>query len=266
MATADIQRATAEVERQFDLLYRRHVAAVLAFTGSVVDDSGTAEDLVQSTFLNAYRALGEGTRPTHPREWLIAIARNECAMHFRAASRRPQEVRLDDEHAVPDGADPRADDVAEALRQLGDNQRQALVMRELEGRSYDEIAAALELSSSAIETLLFRARRALREQIETAATCDRAQRLIAASAKLTEDERVELRAHTRTCAACAKLERRQRGLRSVLGRDASLLPFPGWLSSFFGGAAVKPAAIVTAATITAGGTAGVVATTHRHPH
>src|SRR5207248_9335690 len=93
------------------------------------------------------------------------IARNVGRMRWRQASRRPQEVPIDN---VPEAAGPPAEDlpdlaeVLEALAALTLNQRAALVMREVEGRSYAEIAEVLSLSVPAVEALLFRARRGLK--------------------------------------------------------------------------------------------------------
>lgn len=228
MGTAEIPgpSASAAVEQEFERLYRRYVGDVLAYSGSVLGDPGQAEDIAQSTFLAAYRALIDGVAPEQPRDWLLAIARDECGRHFRAASRRPRQVALDEKLAAPESGDATATEVRRALEQLGENQRQALVLREFEGRSYEEIATALRLSASAVETLLFRARRALREQLAAAAGCAQAQRLIAASGDLTEDERAHLRAHVRSCSDCATLERKQRGRRSTLNRTASLFALP----------------------------------------
>ena len=84
-------------------------------------------------------------------------------------SRRPKEVVWDERVAAPPIDDgPTADEIRQALGHLSFNQRSALVMRELEGRSYGEIGEILDLSVSAVETLIFRARRALREQLEGA--------------------------------------------------------------------------------------------------
>src|SRR5260370_14122282 len=128
--------------------------------------------------MNAYRALERGERPAKPQHWLIAIAHNVCRQRFRQASRRPTEVGFNEDLAeglVPDDDTPTATDIQRALGHLPLTQRSALVMRALEGRSYAEIAAVLELSVSAVETLLFRARRALREQLDRGLTCPAAE-------------------------------------------------------------------------------------------
>jgi len=163
------------VDRTFERIYRRHAVDVYRYAFAVLRNQADAEDVTQTTFMNAYRALERGETPKAPHNWLIAIAHNVCRQRFRQASRRPLEVGLDDDVAdhfveTEDDNVPSPEDIKRALQHLAFNQRAALVMRELEGRSYAEIADLLELSVSAVETLIFRARRALREQLEGALT------------------------------------------------------------------------------------------------
>ena len=252
-------------ERELERLYRCHADDVRRYVHSVLRNPSDAEDATQQTFLKALRALQSGTRPERPRQWLLAIAHNECLMHFRAEARRPAQVALEEaaDRAEPP-AGPRAADIREALSQLRPAQRAALVMRELEGRAYSEIAAALGVSGAAVETLLFRARRALREQFEGAAGCHDTAGLLAAET-LTETQRRFLRAHLRSCPECSTLERRRRGKLSAVRRIASLLPMPGWFSSLLGGGG-KAAVAVAVAAAAAGGTVEVVTSdaTPRH--
>jgi RNA polymerase sigma factor (sigma-70 family) len=240
-------------ELECERLFARHAEDVRRYVLMVLRNRSDADDVVQQTFLKALRALRAGVRPQRPRPWLIAIAHNECRMHFRRASRRPFEVDLElaaEAVAAEEGSES-VEAVRDALDQLAPKQRSALVLRELEGRSYAEIAQLLELSDSAVETLLFRARRALREQMETAGSCEDAQALLAAG-ELDELSRRRLRAHTRTCRPCATLERRRRGRLAAAGRRlAGLLPFPSWLPSLFAGGAggAKAVAVVAAAAV-----------------
>src|SRR4051794_32761377 len=154
----------SRADRQFERLYSRYAEDVYRYACAVLRNTADAEDVTQTTFMNAYRALERGEQPEKPHNWLIAIAHNVCRQRFRQQSRRPQEVEFDEAVAAAarDGEGPSADEIREALGRLTFNQRAALVMRELEGRSYEEIAEILTLSVSAVETLLFRARRALR--------------------------------------------------------------------------------------------------------
>ena len=165
-------------ESRFERIYQRHAANVYRYALAVLRNPSDAEDVTQTTFLNAYRAYERGERPRSPQNWLIAIAHNVCRQRFRQSQRRVDEVTFDENlgEGVPEeDAAPKADDIRRALAQLAFNQRAALLMRELEGRSYAEIAEILDLSVSAVETLIFRARRALREQLEGALTCGEAE-------------------------------------------------------------------------------------------
>jgi RNA polymerase sigma factor (sigma-70 family) len=152
-------------DRTFERLYRAHVRDVYRYTLAVLRNPADAEDVTQTTFLNAYRALQRGQEPQKPQHWLIKIAHNACRTRYLRLSRRPQEVPLEESLAelpVREEEIESVTEVLDALAQLPFNQRAALVMRELEGRSYVEIAETLETSVPAVESLLFRARRALR--------------------------------------------------------------------------------------------------------
>jgi RNA polymerase sigma factor (sigma-70 family) len=250
-------------ERAFERLYRTHVQDVYRYALMVLRNRADAEDVAQTTFLKAYRALQRGDRPRHPRKWLITIAHNTCRTRMRDAKRRPQEVSFDtqiaDTAAIRTNEDVDVRELVHALGSLSFNQRSALVMRELEGRSYAEIAELLDLSSSAVETLLFRARRAIREQLEGPLTCGEAERALSLQldGRLPTDERGRLRAHLRECGECATLARRQRARRAAL-RSLGPLPLPASLTSWGGGAAVgtgvaaKAAAVVAAGVVAAG--------------
>lgn len=152
------------------LLYEHHHGRILAFCLRRLRNREEAEDAAQQTFLKAFGAMRGGFRPTVERAWLYRIAENVCADRGRANGRR---VR----HEATDGAailemTPARDSQAiegldEALAGLPPAQRQALLLREWQGLSYREIASELELSQSAVETLLFRARRSLAKRLDT---------------------------------------------------------------------------------------------------
>jgi RNA polymerase sigma factor (sigma-70 family) len=234
-------RRPASPSRAFDALYRKHSADIYRYALAMLQRQADAEDAVQTTFLNAYRALERGERPRHAGTWLRTIALNVCREQQRRASRRPDEVPLDDDPGdlVLDPETPSIGDVLGALSHLPFNQRAALVMREFEGRSMAEIASALEVSPSAVETLLFRARRALREQLGETISCGQAEEAISAQldGAVPRDRRGPLRAHLRECDACASLARRMRAQRSAV-RSLALIPIPASLGLFkFGGGA-----------------------------
>ena len=147
----------------FEQLYRNHAREVYQYALALLTNPADAEDATQTTFLNAYRAFQRGERPNKPHNWLITITHNVCRMRWRQAGSRPREVAFDEapEPVALEHERPNLDEVLSALARLTFNQRSALVMRELEGRSYQEIAGVLDLSVGAVEALLFRARRRL---------------------------------------------------------------------------------------------------------
>ncbi|MEX0816077.1 MAG: sigma-70 family RNA polymerase sigma factor [Gaiellales bacterium] len=160
------QRAVAD--RSFERLYRRHRRDVYGFALRAVRDPDEAEDVTQTAFLNAYRALHRGDRPQKPRAWLLTIANNIARRQYRDRAARPQEVELDPE-LPSNGAewnDLVAREIQGALRKLRPNRRIAVVLRDIEGLSYAEIAERMNLSEPAVETLLFRARNELQTELE----------------------------------------------------------------------------------------------------
>jgi RNA polymerase sigma factor (sigma-70 family) len=132
-----------------------------------------AEDVTQAAFLDAYRALARGTEPARPRAWLLTIAANARRRRQRALGRRPREASLEHEPAAAE-RDVTVRELRDALARLPANQRAALVLREIGGLGYGEIAARLALSVPSVQMLLFRARRALRAELEADAPRRRA--------------------------------------------------------------------------------------------
>jgi RNA polymerase sigma factor (sigma-70 family) len=271
-------------DRSFERLYRRHVDDVYRYALAVLANRSDAEDVTQTTFLNAYRSYRSGTLPSKPLNWLISIAHNVCRQRFRSAARRPSEVALDarlaaaaDDHE--DGF--RAEDIRRALAALTFAQRSALAMRELEGRSYQEIAAVLQVSEGAVETLIFRARKAFREQLEGTLTCSEAELAISRQldGALERAERSALRSHLRECEDCSVLARRFRAQQSALKRFV-FVPLPQSLASFSGtgsgiaagsaavgaGLGAKVLALGSAAIVAVGVTTGEIVThSGKHP-
>src|SRR3954452_8621642 len=265
-----LARATS-ADRQFERIYQRYVGDVYRYSLAVMRNAQDAEDVTQTTFLNALRAMQNGERPETPKNWLIAIAHNVCRQRFRQAQRRPQESPFFEdaaEAAVPE-SDERysAEDIQRALGQLAFNQRSALVMRELEGRSYAEIAEIMGSSVAAVETVLFRARRALREQLEGSLSCAEAEFFLSkqADGELARSERGQLRAHLRECPECETLARQQRASRGAMKALLGGIPLPPSLwggSGLTFGLGAKAAAVVCAGAVV--GTGGYEAAKQVH--
>jgi RNA polymerase sigma factor (sigma-70 family) len=236
-------RATRAAD--FDRLYRRHAPSVYRYAYAVLGNQADAEDVTQQTFLNAYRAIAEGTKPRKAENWLLRIAHNELRRHFRTNG-RAIEVEFDERLAQPvrEASEPSLADVLRALRQLPPIQRSALVMREFEGRSYAEIAEVLDVSQSALEALIFRARRALAENLEGALTCTEAEQAVSRrlDGRLARREARRLKAHLNECALCVRFATVQKRQRSLL-KGLSVMPIPASLFLFRGEPAAAAAAL-----------------------
>src|ERR671938_223066 len=163
--------AIPETARATDL-YERFAPRIFGYCLHRLGNREEAEDAVQTTFLNAFRGLSRGVVPESESAWLFKIAENVCLSRHRASFRRRRVEVPGDLAAVEEtvAAPARADDelipLEDALAEMPDAQRRALLLREWQGLSYREIAAELEVSQSAVETLIFRARRSLAQRLE----------------------------------------------------------------------------------------------------
>jgi RNA polymerase sigma-70 factor (ECF subfamily) len=248
----------------FDKLYEQHAASVYRYARAVLGNHADAEDVTQQTFLNAYRSLAQGTKPRKPENWIITIAHNEVRRHLRDTRVQRQEVELDIELAdrPQERPEPGVHDVLRALQHLTPNQRSVLVMREFEGRSYAEISEIMGISQSALETLMFRARRSLADALEDGLTCAEAELAVSRrlDGRISRREARRLKKHVRECQVCKAFALGQRRQRSLLN-GLSVIPVPASLLVFRGeqaAAAVGGSAAVGSAAAV-GGSAGIAA-------
>jgi RNA polymerase sigma factor (sigma-70 family) len=249
-------RAPATVD--FDGLYRDYAPSVYRYTYAVLGNHADAEDVTQQTFMNAYRACAQGTKPRKAENWLLRIAHNEVRRQLRRNQRQAHERQITEEVAQPQSerSDPSLADVLRALQALPATQRSALVMREFEGRSYAEIAQILGISQSALEAHIFRARRALAEQLEEAFTCGDAEEALLSRSdrRLPRRVRRRLKEHLQECRACERFENVHRRYGTVL-KGLHLIPIPA--SLYLLRAKATEAAGLGPAAAAAGGSAAV---------
>ncbi len=166
-AVAVPTRPEAAAER----LYAQHRSRVYNFCLYRLRDRQDAEDAVQTTFMHAFGSLRKGVVPRAEAAWLLTIARNVCIARWRSARHRtghevpgdPQTLELVPGRAESDPLDIR--ELEQALGRLPDQQRRAILLREWQGFSYQEIADDLGTSVSAVEALIFRARRGLADDL-----------------------------------------------------------------------------------------------------
>jgi len=232
-----VSTALQTEDRAFESLYRLNRPVIYAYALSRLRNPADAEDVTQTTFLNAYTALHRGVTPRDDLQWLIAIARNVCRDRFRDAKRRPQEAPLEDWTPGAQREEPEysVDEIAKEIAELHPRHRQVILMHEFEGRSYVEISDKLGVSQAAVQALLVRARRTLRDELELGITCAQARRISLRhlNGVAVLDERRALKRHLRRCDECATfVGHRPRSLTGLLLLPT--LPFRRLGALFFG--------------------------------
>ncbi len=215
-------------QRAFERSYRRHVGDVYHYALGVLRDPLDAEEVTQTIFLNAYREFRRRSARPPGLNSLLALAHDVCRL--RGGYPRLEEVDFFAEEEFTSVAD-----VRRALGRLPFDQLAVLVMREVEGRSYAEIAEILALSVGAVETLIFQARQELRKELEGSFTCHEAELAVSREFddRLSRRERRLLRTHLRSCEECQAFARCQQAQRDAI-RALAAIPLPDTLQSFFG--------------------------------
>ena len=156
----------AGYESAFEEIFRRYGAPLRSYAASIVT-AQRADDVTQEAFTKAYLALRGTDKEIQLRPWLYRIVRNTALTDIR--DEPTPGLELDEARASGMSPDELAEQREEVsglvagLRELPEPQRAAIVMRELEGLSHEQIAASLGLSGGAVRQSIYRARRALRD-------------------------------------------------------------------------------------------------------
>ena len=156
----------SQKKRKYDLLIDSHSADLYKYACWVCKDTHMAEEVMQETFLRAWKGLDSLREAKAAKGWLFTIFRREFARQFERKRLDYQDVEnLDNTAQVPADYDARPEAFAlrNALTKLSADYSEPLVMQVIGGFSCDEIADILGISSSAVMTRLFRARKQLRE-------------------------------------------------------------------------------------------------------
>ena len=276
-------------DEAFGVLHDRYRQRLFAYVRQMLatQSRADAEDVLQDVFVRAFAALRGDSRAINVRAWLYRVAHNRCIDQLRRPLPPAAEIFEMSRRPLLDPVDEaqRRDDLKRLVADVGrlpDQQRSALLMREIDGLSYAELAGALDVTVPAVKSLLVRARVGLVEaQQSRDADCGEIRRDLLASYDRGVKASGRARRHMRECAGCRDYRTALRGMRrsfaalspvgaGPLALAAKLLGIGG--ASAGGGAAAagggggavlaggaasatacKVAAVVCATAITAGG-------------
>ena len=257
-------------DEAFGIIHDRYRPRLFAYARQMLSGSRSdAEDVLQDVFLRAYHALRADRRPIALRAWLYRVAHNRCIDQIRRPTPPPEDV-YELNRGVP--SDPmaeaeRREDLRRLIadvRALPDQQRSALLMREMEGLSYNDLAEALGVTVPAIKSLLVRARVGLVEAIEARDTaCVEIRTDLASAFDRGVRASGRSRKHLRECAGCRDYRTALRGVEKQLN---GLAPASGPLTAIakvlgIGGASSGAAAGGGAAILSGGAGAAAGGTT-----
>ena len=259
---------------------QRYQPRLLAFCRHMLGSQEDAEDVLQEVFAASFNALCADERAINVRPWLYRIARNRCLNHLR----RPQPSGQDSMDVFErDGGTTTADTVHEReefrqivvdVQELPESQRTALLLREIDALSYEQISEAMDTTVPSVKSLLVRARVALAEAAEARLlTCAEVRLELGQVAEGLSRTSAPVRRHLRTCERCrlfrGELRKTSRALAALYPIGPMLFLKKLWVAKLGigagagaaagsgGGAAVGAGAGVAGATAAAGGiTAG----------
>ncbi len=208
-------------EDAFRVIHDRYRQRLFAYARQMLSGSRSdAEDAMQDVFLRAYRSLRVDSRPVSLRAWLYRVAHNRCVDQLRRPVPAPADVfdisrtpLLDPTVEVERREDLRR--LIDDVRRLPEQQRSALLMRELEGLSYADLAGVLETSVPAVKSLLVRARIGLVEAIEARDTsCADVRHDLAESYDRGVRASGLARRHLRECDGCTSYRAQLKEIRA----------------------------------------------------
>jgi RNA polymerase sigma factor (sigma-70 family) len=212
----------------YEALVARYQSRLLAFCRHMLGSREDAEDVLQEVFAAAFNAMIADERPLNVRPWLYRIARNRSLNHLR----RVQAIGVDsmDVHFSENGAST-ADKVhrreefrllVQDVQGLPETQRTALLLREIDALSYDQIAEAMETTVPSVKSLLVRARVSLAEAAEARLlSCDEVREELGEVAEGLQRMSPPVRRHLRACDRCAAFRKQLRDNNRAL---AALFP------------------------------------------
>jgi RNA polymerase sigma factor (sigma-70 family) len=217
-------------DEAFRVIHDRYRQRLFAYTRQMLIHRQDAEDALQDVFVRAYAGLRASNRELALRAWLYRVAHNRCIDQLRRPAPPPPEVLellrspVHDPIAEADRRESLRRLIAD-VRRLPDQQRSALLMRELGGMSYTDMSDALGVTIPAVKSLLVRARLGLAQALEARDTaCSEIREELILSHDRGLRPNATARRHMRDCAGCREF---RHDLRGVSRRFAAIVPTLG---------------------------------------
>jgi RNA polymerase sigma factor (sigma-70 family) len=208
-------------EEAFGAIHDRYRQRLFAYIRQMLSSAARqdAEDVMQDVFVRAYGALRADEREVNLRAWLYRVAHNRCIDHLRRPTPPPAEIFEMSRKPLHDPIveAQRREDLSRLVEDVGrlpEQQRSALLMREIDGMSYADLASALDVTIPAVKSLLVRARVGLVEAAEARdADCCEIRDDLMASYDRGVKASGRARKHMRSCAGCREYREALRGMR-----------------------------------------------------
>jgi RNA polymerase sigma factor (sigma-70 family) len=228
----------------FEAIVDRYQGRLLGFCRQMLGSTEDAEDVLQEVFVNAYRAMLADEREINLRPWLYRIARNRCLNYLRKPKADAQEsmdmVPEVDAASTAECVHNREEfrQILSDVNKLPETQRAALLLREMDALSYEEIAAAMDTTVPSVKSLLVRARISLAEASQARLlTCGEVRVELSEAAEGLRKVSAPVRRHVRECDECADFRSQIRSTEKALAALSPvgpLLAFKGFVASKLG--------------------------------
>jgi RNA polymerase sigma factor (sigma-70 family) len=252
----------------FEAIVDRYQGRLLGFCRQMLGSTEDAEDVLQEVFVNAYRAMLADEREINLRPWLYRIARNRCLNYLRKPKADAQEsmdmVPEVDAASTAERVHNREEfrQILSDVNKLPETQRAALLLREMDALSYEEIAAAMETTVPSVKSLLVRARISLAEASQARLlTCGEVRVELSEAAEGLRKVSPPVRRHVRECEECADFRSQIRSTEKALAALSPIGPlvaFKGLILSKLGFGSAGGAGAGASSAAGAGAGAGAV--------